>query len=216
MKELTENLKTLLRQLKNHQSVIRSSAEQNFPIIMSQNKMHEEKDRLKKTVKKRLTNCSKKSTVFLKKKKPKEDLELNVPIVTSVDELVGKKVKHLTFDYNGEEKCFPVVAVFQRPNSDTELVIRYDYEDRLYSFNFSAFQNFFLKLLPVTRVDFIGKRIRQRFKNDEGNDIWWEQGIVICKDLSNFSDFLVNVFGNEDYHESESSLNVYELLALPV
>ena len=69
MKELTENLKTLLRQLKNHQSLIRSSAEQNFPIIMSQNKMHEEKDRLKKTVKKRLTNCSKKSTVFCKEEK---------------------------------------------------------------------------------------------------------------------------------------------------
>ena len=39
---------------------------------------------------------------------------------------------------------------------------------------------------------------------------------MICKDLSNFSDFIVNVFDNEDYHESESSLNVYELLALPV
>ena len=75
--------------------------------------MHEEKDRLKKTVKKKLTNCSKKSTVFLKKKKPNEDLELNVPIVTSVDELVGKKVKHLTFDYNGEENLFLLLRFFR-------------------------------------------------------------------------------------------------------
>ena len=76
----------------------------------------------------------------------------------------------------------------QKPNSDTELVIRYDCEDRL----------------------------RQRFTNDEENDIWWEQGIVISKELSNSSDFMVNFFDNEDYDESESSLNVYEVLALPL
>ena len=48
LKELTENLKTLLRQLKNDKNVIRSWAEQNLPIVISQNKLHEEKDRLKK------------------------------------------------------------------------------------------------------------------------------------------------------------------------
>ena len=64
---------------------------------------------------------------------------MNVLIVTSVEELVGKKVQHLTFDYTGEEKIFPGVVVCQKPNSDTEFVIRYDYEDRLYSLNFSDF-----------------------------------------------------------------------------
>ena len=122
----------------------------------------------------------KKQKPFEKKKKPNEDLELNVPIVTSVEELVGKKVQHLTFDYNDEENFFPGVVLCQKPNSDTELVIRYDCEDRL----------------------------RQRFINDEENDIWWEQGIVIGKDLSNSSDFIVNFFDNQDYDESESSLNV--------
>ena len=79
------------------------------------------------------------------------------------------------------KKDFFLVLWFVR-NSDSELVIRYDYEDRLYSFNFSDFQNSVVKLLPVTHADFIGKRIRQRFTNDEENDIWWEQGIVISKD----------------------------------
>ena len=73
----------------------------------------------------------------------------------------------------------------QKPNCNTELVIRYDSKDRLYSFNFSHFQNSLVKLLPVTHADFIGKRVRQRFTNDEENDIWWEQGIVISKDLIN-------------------------------
>ena len=141
---------------------------------------------------------------------------MNVPIVTSVEELVGKKVQHLTFDYNGEEKFFPGVVVCHKPNSDTEFVIRYDCEDRLYSFNFSDFQNSVVKLLPVTHTDFIGKRIRHGFTNDDKNDIWWKQGILISKDLRNSSDFIVNFFDNEDYDEIESSLNVYEVLALPL
>ena len=172
---------------------------------------------LRNFAKKRLTNCSKKKQQpFAKKKKPNEDLELNVPIVTSVEELVGKKVQRLSFDCHGEEKIFPGLVVCQKPNSDTELVIRYDCEERLYSFNYSDFQNYVIKLLPVTHADFISKRIRQRFTNDEENDIWWEQGIVISKDLSNSSDFIVNFFDNEDYDESESSLNVYEVLTLPL
>ena len=72
--------------------------------------------------------------------------------------------------------------VCQKPNPDTELVIRWKYEDRLYCFKFSDHQYSAIKLLPVTQADFIGKRIRQRFTNDEENDIWWEQGIVISKD----------------------------------
>ena len=80
-----------------------------------------------------------------------------------------KKVQHLTFEYNSEEKFFPGVVVCQKPNSDTELVIRYDCEDRLYSFNFCDFQNSVVKSLPVTHADFIGKRIRQRLTNDEEN-----------------------------------------------
>ena len=44
--------------------------------------------------------------------------------------------------------------------------------------------------------------------------IWWEQGILLSKDLSSSSDFIVNFFDNEDNDESESSLNVYEVLKL--
>lgn len=40
------------------------------------------------------------------------------------------------------------------------------------------------------------------------------QGILIKKDLSTTSDFIVYFFGNEDYNESQSSLTFYELLAL--
>ena len=39
---------------------------------------------------------------------------------------------------------------------------------------------------------------------------------MTSKDLSNSSDFIVNFFDTEDYDESESSLNVYEVLVLPL
>ena len=54
MKESTKNMKALLRQSKNDETVIRSSAEQNFPIVISQNKLHEEKDTLKKLCQKKV------------------------------------------------------------------------------------------------------------------------------------------------------------------
>ena len=60
--ELTESLKTILRQLKNDKTVIRSSAEETLPIVISKNKLHEEKDRLKKF-------CQKEVDQFLKKTK---------------------------------------------------------------------------------------------------------------------------------------------------
>ena len=82
--------------------------------------------------------------------------------------------------------------IWLKPNSDTELVIRYDCKDRLYSFNFSDFQSSVVNLLPLIHADFIDKRIRQRFTNAEENDIWWQQGIVISKYSSNSSDFIVH------------------------
>ena len=69
VKELTENLKTLLRQLKNDKTVIRSSAEQNLPIVISQNILHEEKDRLKKLCPKQADKLLQKNKSLLKRRK---------------------------------------------------------------------------------------------------------------------------------------------------
>ena len=76
MKELIENLKGLLRQLKNGKTVIRSSAKQNSYILLlyRKKKLYENKDRLKMLFRKKLTNCSKRNNqLFAKKKKPNED-----------------------------------------------------------------------------------------------------------------------------------------------
>ena len=216
--ELTDNLKILLRQLKNDKTITRSSLESNLPIVLSQTKLLEEKDRLRKLCHKEVEKLlkKKKEEPQTKRKKANEDALLNIPIVTSVDELVGKRVQHLTFDYDGKEKWFPGVVVCQKPDSDTELVIRYDCEDKLYSFNFSDFKNSVVKLILVKLTDFLGKRIRQRFTNIEENDFWWEQGIVISQDLNNSSNFIVNFFDNDEYDESDSSLNICEVLVLPL
>ena len=65
-------------------------------------------------------------------------------------------------------------------------------------------------------TNLLGKRIRQRFINIEENDFWWEQGIAISQDLNNSFNFIVNFFDNDEYDESDSSLNIYEVLVLPL
>ena len=48
----------------------------------------------------------------------------------------------------------------------------------------------------------------------EENHFCWEQWIFISQDLNSSSDFIVYFFGNDEYDESESSLNIYEVLVL--
>ena len=200
MQELTDNLKNLLRQLKNDNTITKFSLESNLPIVLSETKLLEEKDRLRNFCHKEVDKLlkKKKEEPQTKRKKANEDALLNIPIVTSVDEIVGKRVQHLTFVYDGKEKWFPGVVVCQKPDSDTELVIRYDCEDKLYSFNFSDFKNSAVKLTLVKLTDLLGKRIRPRFTNIEENDFWWEQRIVINQDLNNSSNFIVNFFDNDE------------------
>ena len=62
---LTDNLKNLLRQLKNDKTIIRLSLESNLPIALSQTKLLEEKDRLRRL-------CYKEVVKHLKKKKKEE------------------------------------------------------------------------------------------------------------------------------------------------
>ena len=145
----------------------------NLPIVVFQTKLLEEKDRLRKLCHKEVIRLlkKKKEEPQTKRKKANEDTLLNTPTVTSVDELVGKRVQHLTLIMMAKKKWFPGVVVCQKPDSDTELVIRYDCEDKLYSFDFSDFKSV-IKLTSVTLTDLLGKRIRQRFTNIEENDFW--------------------------------------------
>ena len=105
MQELTDNLKNLLRELKNDKTITRSSLESNLPIVLSQTKLLEEKDRLRKLCHKEVEKLLKKKREEpqTKRKKANEDALLNIPIVTSVDKFAEKRVQHLTFDYDGKK-----------------------------------------------------------------------------------------------------------------
>ena len=46
------------------------------------------------------------------------------------------------------------------------------------------------------------------------NHFCWEQQIFISHDLNSSSNFIVYFFGNDEYDESQSSLNIYEVLML--
>ena len=52
-----------------------------------------------------------------------------------------------------------------KPDSDTELVIPYDCEDKFCSFNVSEFENSVVKLISITRIDTLGRRVRQELQS---------------------------------------------------
>ena len=73
----------------------------------------------------------------------------SVPVVTNPDELVGKRVEHLTFDYEGKVKWYKGTVICTKPYTESELVIRYDCEYTLYCFAYSDFENELVKLLHL-------------------------------------------------------------------
>ena len=100
------------------------------------------------------------------KQKEKKLMEIHIQFVTSVDYLVGKRVKHLTSSktsYGGKGKWFRDVARCQKTDPDATFVIRYDCEDKLYSFKFSDFENSVVKLTYITATDILVRQAKERF-----------------------------------------------------
>ena len=71
MQELTDNLKNLLRQLKNDNTITKFSLESNLPIVLSETKLLEEKDRLRNFCHKEVDKLLKKKKKNLKQKEKK-------------------------------------------------------------------------------------------------------------------------------------------------
>ena len=71
----------------------------------------------------------------------------------------------------------------EKENSEGELVIRYDGDDKFYAFDYWEFEEGLVELIPLEPEYAIGKIIIQRFNDEEEIDEWWEKGrIVSIKD----------------------------------
>ena len=112
---------------------------------------------------------------------------------------------------NGSETLRDV----KKTDPDATFVIRYDCEDKLYSFKFSDFENSVVKLTYITATDILVRQAKERFINIEEKNFWRGQGIVISQDLNSFSNFIHNFFDNDECDGNESSLNTWEILVLP-
>ena len=98
-----------------------------------------------------------------------------------------------------------------KPDSDTELVIPYDCEDKFCSFNVSEFENSVVKLISITRIDTLGRRVRQRVTIINENNSWDKQRIIKCQNFNSFSNFIANTFDNDEHDENDFSLTAYEV-----
>lgn len=108
--------------------------------------------------------------------------------MTTVDELVGKRMQHLTFDSRDREKWFTGVVICQKSDSDNKLVICYDFDYKLH-YKLHCFENFVVKLTPT---DLLGNPIRKIFIKLEENDFWWKKEIIISQDLNSSPNVIVN------------------------
>ena len=108
---------------------------------------------------------------------------IQLPIINIAEDLVGNCVEHFTFGNNGKEAWFEGIVVCLKPDTDSELVIRYNCEEKLYSFAFSDYGDGLLRLLPLTSEFALGKKICQKFTEDkvdpEEINSWWETGLVV-------------------------------------
>ena len=141
---------------------------------------------------------------------------VELPKVTCKEDLIGKRVSHLTTDEKNKPKWFNGTVLCQKPGSNSELVIRYDGYKTLYSFDFSELSNGLLELIAVEPEYALGKIIQQKFCDEDEVDSWWEQGrIIAIKD----GFYTINYFTadvDDIDMENDTELDVYETLVIPL
>ena len=212
VEELTANLKALMSQLRKDKDVLNKDASSihNLPLVISNSRLCNEKQRLKSLVE---ATRKKLKPGPNKPKRKKVEIRLkSVSVVTNPDELVGKRVEHFTFDYEGKEKWYNGTVMCIKPNTESELVIRYDCEDT-YCFEYSIFGNELVKLLHLSPPDFLNKKIKQRFIAVESED-WWEIGFVINVEIVYGSpQFTVHFSCSDD--EADDFINGEEVITYP-
>ena len=183
-------------------------------------KLNEEKDRLKLMLAKEELDCQAKnySPVAKRKKIASEDAPglVELPTVTCKEDLIGKRVSHLTTDEKNKPKWFNGTVLCQKPGSNSELVIRYDGYKTLYSFDFSELSNGLVELIAVEPEYALGKIIQQKFCDEDEVDSWWEQGrIIAIKDGFYTINYFTADVDDIDV-ENDTELDVYETLVIPL
>ena len=222
---LCVNLKSLITFVNNSTAEISVEFEEVdiTSIVIPKNKLDAEKDRLKSLLAIECNKLHKKSNNDNieppKAKKVKSnciEFMSDIPIISCMEELIGKKVEHFTFDIDGSEKWFSGVVICPKPGTQSELVIRYDCErNQLYSFDYSEFTDSLVKLIPLKPTSLVGEKIRQKCTNDEASDIWWETGVILDVEKNTENpEFTVNFYDcnndNEKY-DDEDFPNAYEV-----
>ena len=198
------------------------------PLNMPITKLNEEKDRMKlllakEELKQQKKNQAGNSPHVAKKKKVADSNAIDsvaglvtLPVITCKGDLIGKRVSHLTTDEKKRTKWYNGTVICLKPDSDSELVIRYDGYETLYSFDFCELSDGLVELIALEPGYAIGKIIQQKFYDEDEVDSWWERGRIICiKDgLYTINYFTADV--DNIVPEGDIDLDVYETLVIPL
>ena len=141
---------------------------------------------------------------------PKNDDFL--PQVESPDELVGKRVAHFTADGDKKGRWYEGVVVCLKPNSDTELVIKYDGDEQFYACDYSEFaEHELLQVIEIQPEWALGRMISQRFETESGDESWWERGRILSHKDGNYT---VEYYDNENNQIEDDDYIVCDTITL--
>ena len=131
----------------------------------------------------------------------------NLPEISCIDDLIGKRVAHFTRDNeNGKATWFEGTVLYRKPGTLTELIIRYDVEDTtIYAIDFSEFGEF-VELIPIQPEWAMHKVVHVKCQLDTDDTSWWEKGrITAYKDA-----YYTVEFFDENEHEYETETFLLE------
>ena len=142
-------------------------SDDNLPVLsVPVEKMNREKARLQLL----LINENKKNVPHNEIQEPKQKQKIyteqiqenRVQCVKDRNEMIGKRVCHLSSDENGKTKWFNGTVICSKPGTVSEMIIRYN-GYATYSFDFSEFSENLLKLIPLDPEFIVRKFIMHKF-----------------------------------------------------
>ena len=111
------------------------------------------------------------------------------PSVPEDDERQGSAIAKNTIQPSTNHHHHHSTATRREPNSDTELVIRYDGDEQFYACDYSVFaEHELLQVIEIQPEWAVGRMISQRFETvSSGDESWWERGCILSHKDGNYA-----------------------------
>eukprot|EP00112_Aurelia_sp_Birch-Aquarium-sp1_P004645 Seg1526.2 transcript_id=Seg1526.2/GoldUCD/mRNA.D3Y31 product=Spindlin-4 protein_id=Seg1526.2/GoldUCD/D3Y31 len=177
-------------------------------IILDKETFLKEKEKLMQTVTQPREKSQKKrkqnnTNVAAKKRKVDVQNQQRVPIVTTADDLVGKRICQ-KFEEEGRDAWFYGTVLSKEQGQNPYFKVRYDDEDIVYRYRLMEdWNNEDIKLVALTEYDLVGTHIEHLYTDANGKDCWYKAFVADVdaeSDDVDSPDFFVSYDDESEYY----------------